>query len=256
MRTIIKNTNFSVYGIKDMTELLAEVQSKFGGISDITPVENFFRALGADDSNSIWSKIKRLYMPCLGIPTDGANALYDIIGKNNFPGSNFKIEAKRGVTPITQGSSIGLDNLPSDINNSNLSFFFITTQRTDVSIGTSAAEVLYLGGIQVHWERNIFRLANNSIEASIAQSGGFTSPQPGVVSIPENDRRSIIGSADIINTTAVATTTTNFSLSGTRTYADTAVLAICEGLTSNEISTVLNALNDLISDYGIISANT
>ena len=239
--------------------LLAEVQNKFGGITDITPVENFFRALGADDSNPIWSKIKRLYMPCLGIPTDGANALYDIIGKNNFPGSDFKIEAKRGVTPTTQGGSIGLDNLPGDINDSNLSFFFVITQRTDISIGSSAAEVLNIGNIQVIWEKsvgyNLFRLSNNGIETSIDQRGGFTSPQPGVVSSPENGYRSTIGSADYVNTTAIQPSTTKFSLSGTRTYADTAVLAICDGLTSTEISTVLDALNNLISDYGIVSAN-
>lgn len=256
MRAIIKNTNFSVYGIKDISELLAEVQSKFGGISDITPVENFFRALGADGSNPIWSKIKRLYMPCLGIPTDGENALYDIIGKNNFPGSNFKIEAKRGVTPTVTAGSIGLANLPTGINNSNLSFFFIITQRTDISIGTSAAEVIYMGGIQVQWEKNIFRMSNNSIETSITQSGGFTSPQPAVVSIPENGMRSTIGSADIVNTTAIEISNTNFSLSGTRTWADTAVLAICDGLMPSEISTVLDALNALITDYGIVSANT
>lgn len=255
MKIIIKNADFEVYGITDISGLLTEVQNKFGGITDITPVEKFFRALGADDSNPIWSKIKRLYMPCLGMPTDGANALYDIIGKNNFPGSNFKIEAKRGVTPTTQGGSIGWDNLPAGISNSNLSFFFIITQRTDLSIGSSAAEVINMGGIQVQWEKNIFRMSNNSIETSVAQSGGFTSPQPGVVSSPENGYRSTIGSADYVKTTAIQPSTTKFSLSGTRTYADTAVLAICDGLTSTEMSTVLDALNNLISDYGIVSAN-
>lgn len=262
MRVIIKNADFEVYGIADISGLLAEVQNKFGGITDITPVKNFFCALGADGTNPIWSKIKRLYMPCLGIPADGANALYDIIGKNNFPGSNFKIEAKRGVSPTTQdGGSIGLDNLPSGIGNSNLSFFFIVTQRTDLSISSSAGEVLNLGGIKVDWEKELggnyrFRLSNNSVGDSVVQSGDFTSPQPGVVSIPENGSRTMIASANIVNTTTVETSTTTFSLSGIRTWAETAVLAICDGLTSSEISTVLDALNNLISDYGIVSANT
>ena len=101
---------------KDMDKLLARVSNNYGGIvgkEDV--VETFFRSLGADGSNGIWAKIKYLYMPCLAIPSDGAKALYNIISETNYPGSNYTVEAKRGVGPTTMGGSIGPDTMSTTV---------------------------------------------------------------------------------------------------------------------------------------------
>ena len=256
MRVIIKNTNFSVYGIKDITELLAEVQSKFGGISDITPVENFFRALGADDSNPIWSKIKALYMPCLGIPTDGANALYDIIGKSNYPGNNFTIESKRGVGPTILGSNIGSAPLPGGLDNSNLSYFLIVTQSSRQTIGSSSADFANVGGIGNVWRSTYINVSDGTLSKAATITGGFTTPQPLIVTSRVNSQRTVIASANVAEQTGVEKSSNIFYLSGYDSYADTALLAICDGITADDIQTIMPALQNFIRDYGIVSANT
>lgn len=256
MRVIIKNTNFSVYGIKDISELLTEVQSKFGGISDITPVENFFRALGADDSNPIWSKIKALYMPCLGIPTDGANALYDIIGKSNYPGTNFTVESKRGVGPSTLGSNIGSASLPDGLDNSNLSYFLIVTQSSRQTLASSSGCFTSIGDIYNVWANGRFSVSDGDETKNVTFTGGFVTPQPLIVTSPINSQRTAIASENVAVQTGVEKKSDNFYLSGIDAWADTALLAICDGITADDIQTIMPALQNFIRDYGVVSANT
>ena len=254
MRVIIKNADFQVYGLGDISGLLSEVSSKFGGISDITPVETFFRALGADGSNEIWPKIKCLYMPCLGVPTDGANALYDIIGKENYPGSNYTIEAKRGVSPTTLGQSIGESSIPSGIDDSNMSFFGVITQSSRQTLGSSSGEAMRVGGIIINWQSVSFVLTDETNPLLMIPSGGFLNPIPFVLTSPENGMRTLIGKQGQ-NTAEISKTINYFNLSGRTSWADSSILAICSGLTAEDANVVLTALNSFITDYGVVSAN-
>lgn len=255
MRVIIKNADFEVYGVADISGLLAEVQNKFGGITDITPVENFFRALGADRSNVLWSKIKALYMPCLGIPTDGANALYDIIGKSNYPGNKFTVEPKRGVGPTTLGSNIGSASLPDGLDNSNLSYFLIVTQSSRQTIDSSSGDFALVGGIYNLWQVGNLAIGDKVNTKIVACTGGFTTPQPLVVTSPVNSKRTVIASANVAVQTGVEKKSNTFYLSGTESSVDTALLAICDGITADDIQTIMPALQNFIREYGVVSAN-
>lgn len=255
MRVIIKNANFEVYGVADISGLLAEVQNKFGGITDITPVENFFRALGADGSNGLWSKIKALYMPCLGIPTDGANALYDIIGKSNYPGNNFTVEPKRGVGPTTLGSYIGSASLPDGLDNSNLSYFLIVTQSSRQTLGSSSGDFTTVGGIDNNWRGANLVISDRVNTKVVVCTGGFTTPQPLIVTSPVNSQRTVIASANVAVQTGVEKKSNTFYLSGLESWADTALLAICDGITADDIQTIMPALQNFIREYGVVSAN-
>lgn len=255
MRIIIKNADFEVYGVADISGLLTEVQNKFGGITDITPVEDFFRALGADGSNEFWSKIKALYMPCLGIPTDGANALYDIIGKSNYPGNNFTVESKRGVGPTTLGSNIGSASLPDGLDNSNLSYFLIVTQSSRQTLGSSSACLTSVGGLNNVWMNENLNVSDGNLTKAVTITGGFTTPQPLIVTSPVNSQRTVIASANVAGQTGVEKKSNTFYLSGIDAWADTALLAICDGITADDIQTIMPALQNFIRDYGIVSIN-
>ena len=255
MRVIIKNADFEVYGVVDISGLLAEVQNKFGGITDITPVENFFRALGADVSNGFWSKIKALYMPCLGIPTDGANALYDIIGKSNYPGNNFTVEPKRGVGPTTLGSNIGSASLPDGLDNSNLSYFLIVTQSSRQTIDSTSSGFTQIGGIGNAWQNGYFNVSDGVNQRAVRLTGGFTTPQPLIMTSPVNSQRTVIASANVAGQTGVEKKSNTFYLSGIESWADTALLAICDGITADDIQTIMPALQNFIREYGVVSAN-
>lgn len=255
MRIIIKNADFSVYGLADIGDLMSEVTDKFGGITDAAPVEAFFRSLGADGSNNIWGKIKALYMPCLGVPADGADALYDIIGKQNYPGSSYTIESKRGVGPTTLGSSIGaLMEPPELVDDDSLSGFFIVTQSSRQTLGSSSSNFISAGGINVVWNKGALSFNDGSVIVGLPVADNFNSPQFGVFSKRTDGVRTIIAK-DTSKTSAVAKVSNTYCLSGPSSWADTAVYAICENLTSDEAAIVAAALDTFITDFGVVSAN-
>lgn len=254
MRIIIKNADFSVYGLADIGDLMSEVTAKFGGITDTAPVDAFFRSLGADGSNNIWGKIKALYMPCLGVPADGADALYDIIGKQNYPGSSYTIESKRGVGPTTLGSSIGALTEPPELVDNSLSGFFIVTQSSRQTLGSSSSNFISFGGISVVWNIGALTFSDGSVTDSIQVADNFNSPQFGVFSKKTDGVRTIIAK-DISKTIAVAKVSNTYYLSGPSSWADTAVYAICENLTSDDAAIVASALDTFITDFGVVSQN-
>lgn len=260
MRIIIKNADFSVYGLADIGDLMSEVTAKFGGITDPAPVEAFFRSLGADGSNSIWSKINHLYMPCLGVPADGADALYDVIGKQNFPGSDYTVEAKRGVGPTILGGTIGEDDLPSGMDNSNMSYFCVLAQSARQTLSSSSGRAVSCGGIYVLWEKasnvTFATVYDGTKGASIYDPGAsFNSPQIVIVTAPSNGTRTIMG-ADNVNTTAAEKNSDTFHLSGWGSWVDTAIFAVCTGLTAEDAAIISEALSTFIADFGVVSANS
>ena len=254
MRIIIKNADFSVYGLADIGDLMSEVTAKFGGITDSAPVEAFFRSLGADGSNNIWGKIKALYMPCLGVPADGADALYDIIGKQNYPGSSYTVESKRGVGPTTMGSNIGALTVPPELVDDSLSGFFIVTQSARQTLGSSSSNLIAIGGISVVWNKGALAFNDGSVTVGLPVADNFNSPQFGVLSKKTNGVRTIMAK-DTSKTSAVAKVSNTYCLSGPSSWADTAVYAICENLTSDDAAIVASALDTFITDFGVVSAN-
>lgn len=260
MRIIIKNADFSIYGLADIGDLMSEVTAKFGGITDTAPVEAFFRSLGADGSNSIWSKINHLYMPCMGVPADGADALYDVIGKQNFAGSNYTVEAKRGVGPTTLGGTIGTGDLPSGMDNSNMSYFCVIAQSARQTLSSSSGAATACGGIYVNWQKatnyTLAEVSDGTTSASIFDTGAsFNSPQIVIVTAPSNGTRTIMG-ADYVNTAESEKQSNTFHISGWNSWTDTAIFAVCTGLTAEDAAIISAALSTFITDFGVVSANS
>ena len=265
MRIIIKNANFSVYGISDISGLMNTLMSKFHGItsSNKASVEAFLRALGVDGSNNIWSKIKHLYMPCLGIPDDGDNALYDIIGGSNFPKTDYAttatIEAKRGVVPTSRGSTIGTVAL-SGITAANQSFFASFTRYSLQSIGQSSGVQVQLGsnstGLGAKWENTVMTSAymgDSSVKIEVSKDTGFSTPNWIVLSCRENGSRKMI-CAD--NNTTSSTLESSLTVAPAvahlaKGYVCTSIFGICDGLTASEASTVSSAISTFITAFGI-----
>ena len=114
-----------------------------------------------------------------------------------------------------------------------------------------------VGGINVNWlKEKISFVIDGSYYVQADTNGGFLTPQPFAVSAPVNGDRTFICSAGLPVVSSLDINTQNYCLSGPRSYAASAVLAICDGLTAEETSIVLSALQDFISEYGIVSANT
>lgn len=256
MRVVIKNADFHVYGLKDISELLSEVQAKFGGIgSDINVVESLFRSLGADGSNDIWPKIKNLYLPVLGLSTDGDNALYDVIEKTNYPGSNYVIEEKRGVSPRTLGGTIGSKATNANITTSGASFFFICTQSSRQTLGSSSAQMCAFYGMDIIWEKTQLKVnGGNTTTLSIPNRAAFSAPGYIVVSAEENGTRHCAARGETLNGTLSVKVATDI-LSGYGSWAATSLLACCEGLTSAECGVIATALDTFITDFGILCVN-
>lgn len=259
MRIVLKNAKFNVYGLADISELLSEVSSNYGGITDIAPVETLFRSLGADGSNNIWGKINRLYMPVLGVPGDGIKALYDIITKKNFPGTGYTIEAKRGVSPTSLGDSIGSLKLTDTILQENQSVFTIFTQSARQSLGNSSGVLSSFRGATISWQKAAIKIiGHNSTSKDLTNSTAFTRANYAVISKDEDGSRTFFAheeqSAGALSVN-MASSNEYLYLSGTSAWAATSLFALCDGLTSAEAAIVAAALDKFITDFGILCVN-
>ncbi len=256
MRVIIKNADFQISGMKDISKLLNEVQTNFGGVGDnIGIVENLFRALGAGGNNGIWAKIKNLYMPVLSIPSDGINALYDIIAKTDYPGSNYTIETKRGVSPTTLGGTIGSKASSAEITTSGASFFCVGTQSSRQTLTGASGALCQVHGIAFSWQKNNFRVSGaSSTFLTVPNSDQFTKPCYMAVSADTNGVRHCVTSGGYIDGALTAGSADDV-LSGISSWAATAILACCEGLTPGECDIIANALDTFITDFGVLCVN-
>ena len=256
MRVIIKNADFQISGMKDISKLLNEVQTNFGGVGDnIGIVENLFRALGAGGNNGIWAKIKNLYMPVLSIPSDGINALYDIIAKTDYPGSNYTIETKRGVSPTTLGGTIGSKVSSAEITTSGASFFCVVTQSSRQTLGSSSGVFSQAYGITINWEKNDFRVSGaSSTSLTVSHSDQFTKPCYLAVSADTNGVRHCVTRGGYLDGALTAGSAYDM-LSGSSSWASTAVFACCEGLTPGECDIIASALDTFITDFGVLCVN-
>lgn len=273
MRVIIKNADFSVYGIADMSGLMSTLMTKFGGITseNKSVVEDFLRALGADGSNNIWSKIKHLYIPCLGITSDGDDALYDIISGNNFHKNGAvatsKIYDKRGVGVTTygteKGQTIGTESV-SGITADNQSYFASFTRyphQTSSVLSSSSGTQVVLGtinpatGIAGKWEvanMTCPYMGDSTKNIQVANPSGFSSPNWIVLSCRENGSRTMYTAdghttSSALESYASAPGVAHISAG----YVITSIFGVCAGLTASEAEAVSSAISTFVTAYGI-----
>lgn len=263
MRIIIKNADFSVYGIADISGLMSTLRSKFGGITNSNQqvVEDFLRALGADGSNGIWAKLKHLYMPCLALTTD-SHALYDIITGVDYPMNNAAyaavIEEKRGVRPATLGNTTGIGSMSvaSDgLTAANMSMFTAFCQSTTKAIGTSSGMISILGSVCTKWENtgvNATYIDNSDVKINVANTTLFSTPNWAVLSCRENSARTLYTK----NGNDTAGTLESYLSSPDTAYMArgwccTSIFGICNGLTSSEASAVSSAISTFLTAFGI-----
>lgn len=258
MRIVLKNAKFNTYGLADISDLLEEVSSNYGGISDMTPVETLFRALGADGSNQIWGKIKNLYMPVLAVPGDGIKSMYDIITKDNYPAQNYTVETGRGIAPTTLGNTIGSMSCDTSITNDNISLFTIFTQSSRQTLGSSSSVIINNHGITITWLKATISITGDDYSGddkmSLTNSTQFTRANYVALSRSENGARTAVsyGTQDS-HQMEPASGNTNITIGG---WAATSLLAICDGLTSEEAVIVGTALNNFITGFGIPCVNS
>lgn len=263
MRIIIKNADFSVYGIADISGMMSTLIANYGGLteSNKAPVEAFLRALGADGSNNIWSKIKHLYMPCLAASTDAdANSLYDIITRGTYPKTSASttvvIENKKGVEPASMASStegIGYYSLTDGLTDTSMSIFASFTKALGHNLQSSSGVQVQLGEIAFKWESTVMSCAViGGSTASISKASGFSTPNWIVMSAKDNGNRVIVCD-DGEATTSVLTSsnTTYFNLA--KGYCCTSICGVCAGLTAAESRIISSAIRTFTTDFGILN---
>lgn len=265
MRIIIKNANFSVYGLTDISGLVSTLVSNYGGLTNANKasVETFLRALGADGSNSIWPKIRHLYMPCLAVSTDAdANSLYDIITGGSYPKSNpsttVVIEDKKGVEPAVMaggGEGIGYYSLTEDaLTDNTMSFFVSYTRALGHDLQNSSGIQTQLGSIVFKWENTVMNIAviGGSNNCTIEKPEGFATPNWVVMTAKDNGSRTVV-SADGETTTSILTSdnTTYFNLANG--YCCTSICGVCAGLTAAEARIISAAIGEFVSGFGILN---
>lgn len=256
MRVILKNTTFNVYGLSDISGMLSKISDNYGGIGDdIAKVETFLRALGADGSNDIWTKIKALHMPCLAAATDGSKAVYDIISDTIPTGpANYTIEEKRGIGPTTMGGTTG--NIVASISNALISGFTVATKSARQSLSSSAAAVSTLGYYRFMWDKTAAKVTVNSNPfASVSSQSEFTVPKSMALSCKENGYRTLATSDGVTNPTSDSDTAdlTRYVIAGDSCWCDIAIMGVCEGLTAEEAPIVAAALDAFAASFGVLS---
>jgi len=264
MRIIIKNADFSVYGLVDISGLMSTIVSNYGGLTDANkaPVEAFLRSLGADGSNGIWPKIKHLYMPCLAVSTDAdSNSLYDIITEGTYPKSypstTVVIEDKKGVEPASMAGGtegIGYSSLTDGLTDSSMSLFASFTLALGHPLQSSSGAQVQLGEIVFKWEASVMSCAViGGSTASIPKATGFDTPNWIVMSAKDNGSRVIVCDDDELTTSVLTSTnnTTYFNLA--KGYCCTSICGVCDGLTAAEARIVSSAIRTFTTDFGILN---
>ena len=255
MRIIVKNAKFQVYGLDDVSAILNRISDNYGGATSIDAVRALLVALGADGSNDIWGKIKALYLPVLSVPTDGANALYDVISEDGYPGENYTIETKRGIRPTTLGTNIGRDaTYPAGMTSAGISLFAVATLSSAQSLSGSSGVFTAVGDLKLTWRLSTIDVdsGRDSSQVQIANATGFTKPVPVAVSCIENGERTVVAPGGTNHNTLAASTLLDLYLSGSNAWCATAILGVCEGLTATEASAVVSALSTFITDFGVL----
>lgn len=255
MRIILKNANFEVYGLNSISELMNDIATNFGGISDLSPIEHFVKSLGADGSNGIWGKIKGLYMPVLATSTDAEKVFYDIIGKGILKviEGSYVIEEKRGVSPNPIGISLaqGME-IPAGISNDGVSMFGLVTKSPRLNLQNSAGQLHELLGMRFKWENSagnsIWDASNDFIQ--VANETAFTIPAKFVLTSVENGTRTFLSNG-LSASGSLLPEGSIFSF-GRSVYCDISIFGICEGLTSSEASVIENAIDTFVTEFGVL----
>ena len=82
MNIIVKNADFSAVSIgKYASQEVRELLSVYSNISEsqIIAINTFLLSIGYGEDNSVWAKMKHLFLPCVSSNLD--EALYDLVNK-------------------------------------------------------------------------------------------------------------------------------------------------------------------------------
>lgn len=272
MRVIIKNADFSVYGISDMSPLMNKLVDNYGGLtsSNKSSVEAFLRALGADGGNGIWNKIKYLYMPCLAASTDTASAaLLDIkTALDTTPSSYPCINPDSGITPVfenkrgvrqstlsTANAGIGQLTTSYTMSDSTMSLFAgFTKSYTQNLTGGSGAQV-FLANIIFKWEADgMFCGLDNNNYIKISETGALNNPDWIVMSAKSSGSRLVVSRGGEGTTSAVTASSSHLTyFNMARGWCCTSFAAVCEGLTYDEARSISTAIGTFVTDFGILN---
>lgn len=271
MRVIIKNADFSVYGISDMSPLMNKLVDNYGGLtsSNKSSVEAFLRALGADGGNGIWNKIKYLYMPCLAASTDTASAaLLDIkTALDTTPSSYPCINPDSGITPVfenkrgvrqstlsTANAGIGQLTTSYTMSDSTMSLFAgFTKSYTKNLTGGSGAQI-YLANIIFKWESDgMFCGLDNNNCIKISETGALNNPDWIVMSAKSSGSRLVVSRGGEGTTSAVTASDHFTYFNMARGWCCTSFAAVCEGLTYDEARSISTAIGTFVTDFGILN---
>lgn len=251
MRIIVKNADFNVYGLNDITGLMEEITTNYGGISDTAPIEHFVKALGADGSNAIWGKIKALYMPVLSASTDGLNAFYDIIGKEKLNVTNaYTIEASRGVGPTNFGSSSG-EFTKGGMTQDGASMFGLVTKSPRQSISSNAGILSILYNMKFNWSVSTVSVQDGTNTATINHTDGFTKPVAYALTAKESGGRTLFSKGQTKTNASLSATPDSFYVYA-GSYCDISIFGMCEGLTSEEAAIIEAAIDTFVTEFGVL----